>query len=69
MMLIGGCTGSTTGGIKVFRIQILLYVLLKELKRINSPRSIFPTNYNDQIISEEIINSVVVIIIFFLEFL
>ena len=23
MMLIGGCTGSTTGGIKVFRIQIL----------------------------------------------
>ena len=66
MMLIGGCTGSTTGGIKVFRIQMLLYVLLKELKRINSPRSIFPTNYNDQIIGEEIINSVVVIILFFL---
>ena len=65
MMLIGGCTGSTTGGIKVFRIQILLFVLLKELKRINSPRSIFPTNYNNQIISEEVINSVVVIILFF----
>ena len=34
MMLIGGCTGSTTGGIKVFRIQILFFIIVKELKKL-----------------------------------
>ena len=66
MMLIGGCTGSTTGGIKVFRIQILFFLIVKELKKISSPRSIFSSKYNNQLISEEIVNSVMVIILFFL---
>ncbi len=66
MMLIGGCTGSTTGGIKVFRIQILFFIIMKELKNINSPRAIFSSNYKNQLINEDIINSVMVIIIFFL---
>ena len=66
MMLIGGCTGSTTGGVKIFRIQILVFVLIKELKKINSPRSVFSSNYKNQIINDDIINSVMVIILFFL---
>ncbi len=66
MMLIGGCTGSTTGGIKVFRIQILFFIIMKELKRIRSPRAIFSSNYKNQLITSDIINSVMVIIIFFL---
>ena len=66
MMLIGGCTGSTTGGIKVFRIQILFFIIMKELKRIRSPRAIFSSNYKNQLITDDIINSVMVIIIFFL---
>ena len=64
MMLIGGCTGSTTGGIKVFRIQILFLIIMKELKKVNSPRAIFSSNYKNQLINDEIINSVMVIIIF-----
>ena len=66
MMLIGGCTGSTTGGIKVFRIQILLFVIIKELKRLSSPRAVFSQHYKGQIINDDIINSVMVIILFFL---
>ncbi|MBF96719.1 MAG: Trk system potassium uptake protein TrkI [Alphaproteobacteria bacterium MarineAlpha9_Bin4] len=66
MMLIGGCTGSTTGGIKIFRIQLLYFVLIKELKKINSPRSVFSSNYKNQVINDDIINSVMVIILLFL---
>ncbi len=66
MMLIGGCTGSTTGGIKIFRIQILFFIIMKELKKINSPRAIFSSNYKNQLINDDIINSVMIIIIFFL---
>ena len=65
MMLIGGCTGSTTGGLKVFRIQILFIVIKKELKKISSPRSVFSSTYKNQIINDEIINSVMIIIIAF----
>ena len=66
MMLIGGCTGSTTGGIKVFRFQILFLVILKELRKINSPRAVDTISYQGKIINEEVINSSMIIIILFL---
>ena len=66
MMLIGGCTGSTTGGVKVFRIQILAIVIMKELKKVSSPRTVFSQHYKNQLINDDIINSVMVIILFFL---
>ena len=66
MMLIGGCTGSTTGGIKVFRFQILFLVILKELRKINSPRAVDAISYQGKIINEEVINSSMIIIILFL---
>ena len=36
-MLIGGCTGSTTGGIKIFRIQILFKVIIQQIQKIIRP--------------------------------
>ena len=65
-MLIGGCSGSTTGGLKVFRLQIIYQMILKELKMINSPRSITSINYNNKNINQEIVNSVMIIIFCFL---
>ena len=38
LMFIGGCVGSTAGGIKVLRIGILWKVVTRELKRINLPK-------------------------------
>ena len=66
MMLIGGCTGSTTGGIKIFRLHMLFLIILKELKKINSPRAVHSISYQERIISEEVINSVMIIIILFI---
>ena len=66
MMLIGGCTGSTTGGIKVFRIQILFFIIMKELKKeFVHLGQFFLLTYKNQLITDDIINSVMVIIIFF----
>tara|TARA_E500000178_G_C16987311_1_gene738963 strand:+ start:395 stop:1840 length:1446 start_codon:yes stop_codon:yes gene_type:complete len=66
MMLLGGCTGSTTGGIKIFRINVLFLILYKELRRIKSPRAVNTISYQGSIINDEIINSVMIIIILFL---
>jgi len=35
-MLVGGCTGSTTGGIKIFRIQILFKVIIQQIQKVIS---------------------------------
>ena len=38
LMFIGGCAGSTTCGVKIFRIQILYLFILNQLKKIIYPR-------------------------------
>ena len=61
MMLIGGCSGSTTGGLKIFRIQVLWSLVVKELKVIKSPRAISNINLKNINMNENIINSVMII--------
>ncbi len=58
IMLIGGCSGSSSCGLKVFRIQILLKSSSTLIKKIIHPRGVFIPNYNSSEISEEILNSV-----------
>ncbi len=66
MMLIGGCSGSTTGGLKIFRIQILWALVIKELKTIRSPRAISNINLKNININANIINSVMIIFFCFI---
>ena len=66
MMLIGGCSGSTTGGLKIFRIQILWAIIRKELKSIKSPRAINTINLKNISINENVINSVMIIFFCFI---
>lgn len=47
LMFIGGCAGSTGGGIKVVRISIIFKCALNEVRRAVSPRSIY-TVKNDK---------------------
>ena len=58
LMLIGGCSGSSSCGLKIFRIQILLRSSFTLIKKIIQPRGIFIPTYNSNEISEEILNSV-----------
>lgn len=40
LMFIGGCAGSTAGGLKVSRIQLLLSTVKRDLRRLLHPRSV-----------------------------
>jgi trk system potassium uptake protein len=42
LMFVGGCAGSTEGGIKVIRILIILHTVLQEIFRMVHPRAITP---------------------------
>ncbi len=58
IMFIGGCAGSTTCGIKVFRFQILYAACSTQLRHLLHPHGVFIPHYNKQPISDEVIISV-----------
>ena len=60
MMLTGACTGSTSGGIKMFRYSILFKAIHTKLKRSVQPHGIFIPRYGNKPISEEVISGVLV---------
>ena len=66
LMFIGGCAGSTACGIKIFRLQMLMIFLKNQIKKFVSPNSVIVTKYNNQKISDDFINSVIIFVFTFL---
>ncbi len=58
IMFIGGCAGSTTCGIKVFRFQVLYAAARTQVQHLLQPHGVFIPYFNRRPISEEIIISV-----------
>lgn len=60
LSLAGGCTGSTSGGIKMFRFTILLRTVGVRLKKLVQPHGVFIPRYGTQVITDDILISVLV---------
>ncbi|MBK3774470.1 TrkH family potassium uptake protein [Azospirillum sp. YIM DDC1] len=58
LTFVGGCTGSTSGGMKIFRFEILFIVLRALQRRLYSPNLVIPLNYNDKPVNADIMISV-----------
>lgn len=58
IMFIGGCAGSTTCGIKVFRFQILYASARTQIRHLLQPSGVFIPYYNRRPISDDVIVSV-----------
>lgn len=56
-MFIGGCTGSTAGGLKTARIVLLTRVVGREFRRLVSPRGVFAIRLSEGPISETTVQS------------
>ena len=66
LMFIGGCAGSTTCGIKIFRIQILYSFISNQLKKIIYPKGIFVLKYNQNAVDNKFISSIISFIYMYL---
>ena len=66
LMFIGGCAGSTTCGIKIFRIQILYSFILNQLKKIIYPKGIFVMKYDRSPVDNKFIASIISFIYMYL---
>lgn len=58
LMFIGGCAGSTTGGIKVFRFQILFNYISLHLKKMIQPHAVLANHFNNKVIQDNTYESV-----------
>ena len=66
LMFIGGCAGSTTCGIKIFRIQILYSFIVNQLKKIIYPKGIFILKYDQNPVDNKFISSIISFIYLYL---
>lgn len=64
--MIGGCAGSTTCSVKVFRYQVLAGVVKAQIKLIQNPSSVPRARYDGRPISEDILSSVMAFFLLFL---
>ena len=66
LMFIGGCAGSTTCGIKIFRIQILYLFIVNQLKKIIYPKGVFLIKYEKNNVDDKFMASIISFIFLYL---
>lgn len=62
---VGGCSGSTAGGIKIFRFQVAYILLKANLNQLIHPRAVIKQKYNGHRLDEEIVRSILTFSFFF----
>ena len=65
MGLIGGCAGSTSCSIKVFRFQLLFASIGTQIRRIHTPHGIFQPRYQGRAVPEDVVSSVMAFFVLF----
>jgi trk system potassium uptake protein TrkH len=68
LMFIGGCAGSTTCGIKIFRLQVLYASAKAQIRRLVQPHGVFFAYYNRKPIPESVSTSVMSFFFLFMAF-
>ncbi|HMB75768.1 MAG TPA: TrkH family potassium uptake protein, partial [Kiloniellaceae bacterium] len=58
LMLIGGCAGSTSCGLKIFRLQVLFATAKAQIRRLIQPHGVFFAYFNKRPIPETVSTSV-----------
>jgi len=59
LMLVGGSTGSTAGGMKVMRLGILIKYARREILRLIHPHAVVTIKWDRMPVSQEVLSSVV----------
>ncbi len=64
--LIGGCAGSTSCSIKVFRYQLLFSSIRAQIGRIHSPHGLFAPRYGGRRVGDDVLSSVMAFFVLFI---
>jgi trk system potassium uptake protein TrkH len=58
LMFIGGCAGSTGGGMKIIRLYVLIKFVFAELRRLMHPKAVIPIRVGNAVISRDIARNI-----------
>ncbi|HBV97059.1 MAG: potassium transporter [Peptococcaceae bacterium BICA1-7] len=58
LMFVGGCAGSTGGGIKVSRILILIKGISRQIMKLLHPQAVLPLRVGKNIVSNDVLDNV-----------
>jgi trk system potassium uptake protein TrkH len=58
LTFVGGCTGSTAGGLKMFRFQVMYGVIAQHVRRVIRPHVVMPIRYGTRTVTDDQVASV-----------
>lgn len=58
LLFVGGCAGSTAGGVKISRIIMLFKIIKREMRKMLHPRSVKSVRFEGKVVDETTLNSV-----------
>lgn len=65
LTFLGGCSGSTSGGMKMFRFQVGLIMLVNQLRFLVHSNGIFPQRYNERRLPDQVVRGVIAFSFFY----
>jgi trk system potassium uptake protein TrkH len=66
LMFVGGCTGSTAGGIKIFRFEIMCRFVVRQLQILLHPSRAATMRYNNREVTDDVMRSTVLFVFQFI---
>ena len=65
LMFVGGCSGSTSGAIKIYRIQILMQIVRAHIRRLTRPHRVIPLHFNGRLLPDDVPYSILAFLVVF----
>jgi len=62
---LGACAGSTSGGVKMMRLRVAASAMNKQFKQLIHPSGVFNAQYQGDIVSDEVVRSVLTFLFIF----
>ncbi len=60
--VVGACSGSSAAGLSVFRVQIALAVLRRQIRQIAHPSAVDPVKYDGRTVEDDVIQAVIMFV-------
>ena len=65
LTFLGGCTGSTSGGIKTLRLELAILMIRNQLQRLFLPNAVLSISYKGQAVGDDIVRSAMTFVFIF----
>lgn len=60
--VVGACSGSSAAGLSVFRVQLVVAVMKREIRRIGNPSAVDPIRYDGRPVEEDVLNALILFV-------